>query len=260
MNLKMLKEQVLVANLDLPRHGLVTFTWGNVSGIDRERNLVVIKPSGVSYERMRVEDMVVLDLAGKQVEGSLRPSADTAVRRERREMLANLAAYTSADPSKLNDYVARRDREMFANFQRWMARWPAGTKVIVWTATAHAARAPHRFKGFEGVQPFGAYLARRYGKRMFALGFAAQGGTTRGRPSPLAIAAPAPDSLEVFAGPIAPGGTLFLDYAALTGAGVRPGGLFSHVPNIADWSQLLDGVVVFPLEAAATDIRTSGWR
>jgi L-ribulose-5-phosphate 4-epimerase len=72
MNLKTLKDQVLAANLDLPRHGLVTFTWGNVSGIDRERNLVVIKPSGVSYERMRVEDMVVLDLAGKQVEGALR--------------------------------------------------------------------------------------------------------------------------------------------------------------------------------------------
>lgn len=78
MNLKTLKDQVLAANLDLPRHGLVTFTWGNVSGIDRERNLVVIKPSGVSYERMRVEDMVVLDLAGKQVEGALRPSSDTA--------------------------------------------------------------------------------------------------------------------------------------------------------------------------------------
>ncbi|MDH0351431.1 L-ribulose-5-phosphate 4-epimerase [Aeromonas caviae] len=78
MSLKTLKDQVLAANLDLPRHGLVTFTWGNVSGIDRERNLVVIKPSGVSYERMRVEDMVVLDLAGKQVEGALRPSSDTA--------------------------------------------------------------------------------------------------------------------------------------------------------------------------------------
>ena len=78
MNLQMLKEQVLVANLDLPHHGLVTFTWGNVSGIDREQGLVVIKPSGVSYERMRVEDMVVLDLAGKQVEGALRPSSDTA--------------------------------------------------------------------------------------------------------------------------------------------------------------------------------------
>ena len=78
MSLKQLKEQVLEANLDLPRHGLVTFTWGNVSGIDRELGLVVIKPSGVSYDRMKVEDLVVLDLAGKQVEGALRPSSDTA--------------------------------------------------------------------------------------------------------------------------------------------------------------------------------------
>lgn len=78
MNLKRLKEQVLTANLDLPRHGLVTFTWGNVSGIDREQGLVVIKPSGVSYDKMLLEDLVVLDLAGRQVEGILRPSSDTA--------------------------------------------------------------------------------------------------------------------------------------------------------------------------------------
>ncbi|MFC5704850.1 L-ribulose-5-phosphate 4-epimerase [Aeromonas eucrenophila] len=78
MNLKRLKEQVLTANLDLPRHGLVTFTWGNVSGIDREQGLVVIKPSGVSYDKMLLEDLVVLDLAGRQVEGALRPSSDTA--------------------------------------------------------------------------------------------------------------------------------------------------------------------------------------
>ncbi|HAT06259.1 MAG TPA: L-ribulose-5-phosphate 4-epimerase, partial [Aeromonas salmonicida] len=78
MNLKALKEQVLTANLDLPRHHLVTFTWGNVSGIDREQGLVVIKPSGVSYNKMQLEDLVVLDLAGKQLEGALRPSSDTA--------------------------------------------------------------------------------------------------------------------------------------------------------------------------------------
>ena len=75
--LKELKEQVLQANLDLVRHGLVVFTWGNVSGIDRERGLIVIKPSGVPYDEMRPEHMVVLDLDGKQVEGDLRPSSDT---------------------------------------------------------------------------------------------------------------------------------------------------------------------------------------
>lgn len=189
---------------------------------------------------------------------ALPPSTDTAVRRERREMLANLAAYAGADPTSPNGYIASRDRAMFANFERWMARWPAGTKVIVWTATAHAARAPHGFKGFEGVLPFGAYLDRRYEKSMFTLGFAAQGGTTRGRPAPRVIEAPAPNSLEVFVGPVAPGGALWLDRAGLLRAGTRPGGLFNHMPVTADWSRLLDGVVVFPAEAAATDIRKAG--
>jgi len=76
--LEHLKEEVLAANLDLPRHGLVTFTWGNVSAIDRERGLVVIKPSGVEYAHMKLADMVVVDLAGKVVDGDKRPSSDTA--------------------------------------------------------------------------------------------------------------------------------------------------------------------------------------
>ncbi len=75
--LKKLKEQVCRANLLLPEHNLVTFTWGNVSGIDRKRGLVVIKPSGLNYEWMKPEDMVVLDLEGKVVEGSWKPSSDT---------------------------------------------------------------------------------------------------------------------------------------------------------------------------------------
>lgn len=75
--LRALKEQVLEANLDLPKYGLVTFTWGNVSGIDRESGLVVIKPSGVPYEKLKLDDLVVVDLEGNKVEGSLRPSSDT---------------------------------------------------------------------------------------------------------------------------------------------------------------------------------------
>lgn len=76
--LEQLKQQVLEANLALPKHGLVTFTWGNVSGIDRTLGLVVIKPSGVEYEVMQVEDMVVVDLhSGKVVEGNKKPSSDT---------------------------------------------------------------------------------------------------------------------------------------------------------------------------------------
>ncbi|WP_308589097.1 L-ribulose-5-phosphate 4-epimerase [uncultured Oscillibacter sp.] len=75
--LEELKRQVLAANLLLPRHGLVTFTWGNVSGIDRERGLVVIKPSGVDYDEMTAEDLAVVDLEGRRVEGRWKPSSDT---------------------------------------------------------------------------------------------------------------------------------------------------------------------------------------
>jgi len=76
--LETLKKEVYKANLDLVKHGLVLFTWGNVSAIDRTTGLVVIKPSGVSYEEMKEEDMVVVDLNGKIVEGKLKPSSDTA--------------------------------------------------------------------------------------------------------------------------------------------------------------------------------------
>lgn len=76
--LEALKQSVYEANLLLPKHGLVTFTWGNVSGVDREQGLMVIKPSGVEYDTMRAEDMVVVDLkTGKKVEGELNPSSDT---------------------------------------------------------------------------------------------------------------------------------------------------------------------------------------
>lgn len=74
--LERLKQEVFEANLLLPRYGLITFTWGNVSGIDREKGLVVIKPSGVEYDTMTVEDMVVVDMEGNRVEGNLKPSSD----------------------------------------------------------------------------------------------------------------------------------------------------------------------------------------
>ncbi len=76
--LEELKVSVYKANMELPRYGLVTFTWGNVSAIDRESGLLVIKPSGVEYDRLTPEDMVVVDLNGKKVEGHFNPSSDTA--------------------------------------------------------------------------------------------------------------------------------------------------------------------------------------
>jgi len=89
--LEQLKEQVFQANLLLPKHGLITFTWGNVSGIDREQGLVVIKPSGVSYDVMKADDMVVVELdAGKVVEGKLKPSSDTPTHVELYKAFPNL--------------------------------------------------------------------------------------------------------------------------------------------------------------------------
>src|SRR5690625_1683227 len=75
--LEELKQQVLEANLALPEHNLVTFTWGNVSGINREYELIVIKPSGVPYAYLSRDDMVVVDFQGNVVEGNLKPSSDT---------------------------------------------------------------------------------------------------------------------------------------------------------------------------------------
>ena len=75
--LKKLKQEVFEANLELPKRGLVVYTWGNVSGIHREKGLVVIKPSGVEYDELTVEDMVVVDLEGNVVEGRYKPSSDT---------------------------------------------------------------------------------------------------------------------------------------------------------------------------------------
>lgn len=80
--LEQLKQQVLVANLALPKYGLVTFTWGNVSGVDRASGLMVIKPSGVDYEGMGIDDMVVVDIvSGEVVEGKWKPSSDTETHR-----------------------------------------------------------------------------------------------------------------------------------------------------------------------------------
>ena len=75
--LEELKKQVYEANMKLPYYGLVTFTWGNVSAIDKEKGLFVIKPSGVDYDKLSPEDMVVMDLEGNRIEGCLNPSSDT---------------------------------------------------------------------------------------------------------------------------------------------------------------------------------------
>jgi len=88
--LEKLKEEVYKANMDLPKYGLVTFTWGNVSGIDREKGLFVIKPSGVDYDLLTPDDMVVMDLEGNKVEGRYNPSSDTATHLELYKAFPNI--------------------------------------------------------------------------------------------------------------------------------------------------------------------------
>ena len=88
--LEELKQQVYEANMLLPKYHLVTFTWGNVSGIDRESGFFVIKPSGVDYEELTPDAMVVVDLDGKVVEGQYRPSSDTATHVELYKAFPNI--------------------------------------------------------------------------------------------------------------------------------------------------------------------------
>ncbi len=112
--LKKLKEQVFQANLLLPEHGLVVFTWGNVSGIQREKGLVVIKPSGVSYEAMKADDMVVVELeTGKVVDGKLKPSSDTATHIELYKAFPNIGGIVHTH-SRWATTFAQAGRGIFA--------------------------------------------------------------------------------------------------------------------------------------------------
>ena len=103
--LEQLKKEVWEANMLLPKYGLVTFTWGNVSGIDRESRLVVIKPSGVEYDTMKPEDMVVVDLNGKVVEGDLNPSSDTPTHVEFYKAFPNIGGVTHTHSSYATSFA-----------------------------------------------------------------------------------------------------------------------------------------------------------
>ena len=114
-----LKKKVLEANLALVNHGLVLFTWGNVSGIDRDRGLVAIKPSGISYEEMGIEDIVVLDLNGNTVEGNLKPSSDTATHIELYKAFADVGGIVHTH-------------------SEWATSWAQAGKPIPAYGTTHA--------------------------------------------------------------------------------------------------------------------------
>lgn len=121
--LEALRQRVLEANLALPAHGLVTLTWGNVSGIDRDRGLVAIKPSGVAYESMRAEDIVVVDLDGNRVEGDRRPSTDTP---------SHLALYRAFD--EIGAVVHTHST--------WATAWAQAEREIPILGTTHADLCP----------------------------------------------------------------------------------------------------------------------
>ena len=108
--LESLKQKVYEANMELPKRGLITYTWGNVSGIDRESGLLVIKPSGVSYDKMKASDMVVVDLDGNVVEGDLRPSSDTPTHIELYKKYPNIGGVVHTHSSFATSWAqAKRD-------------------------------------------------------------------------------------------------------------------------------------------------------
>ncbi|MCC8098866.1 MAG: L-ribulose-5-phosphate 4-epimerase [Clostridiales bacterium] len=108
--LEELKIKVYEANMELPRRGLVTYTWGNVSGIDREKGLFVIKPSGVEYDELKPKDLVVMDLDGNKVEGSMNPSSDTKTHLELYKAFPELGGIVHThSPYAVSWAQARRD-------------------------------------------------------------------------------------------------------------------------------------------------------
>jgi len=117
--LEQLRQQVLAANLLLPKNALVTLTWGNVSGIDRASGLVVIKPSGVNYAELTAENMVIVDLDGKIIEGKLNPSSDTATHVELYKAFPNIGGIVHTH-------------------SRWATSFAQAGKPIEATGTTHA--------------------------------------------------------------------------------------------------------------------------
>ena len=130
--LEELKQKVYEANMLLPAYHLVTFTWGNVSGIERERGLFVIKPSGGDYEKLRPEDMVVMDLEGNKVEGSLNPSTDTPTHMELYRRFPNIGGVVHTH-------------------SRWATIWAQAGRDIPAYGTTHA-------DSFDGPVPVTRWL------------------------------------------------------------------------------------------------------
>ena len=119
--LEALKQQVYEANMELPRRGLVTYTWGNVSGIDREKGLFVIKPSGVEYDELTPEMLVVMDLNGNKIEGELKPSSDTKTHLELYKAFSALGGIVHTHSTHAVAFAqAGRSRRAWAKATAWV--------------------------------------------------------------------------------------------------------------------------------------------
>ena len=135
--LEELKKQVYEANMLLPKYGLVTFTWGNVSGIDKNKGLFVIKPSGVEYDKLTPDDMVVMDLEGNKVEGRYNPSSDTATHLELYKAFPEIGGVVHTHSSYATSFAqAGRDIPCYGTthadyiYGPWFLQRHAGTDII----------------------------------------------------------------------------------------------------------------------------------
>ena len=136
--LEALKQAVWAANMELPQRGLVTYTWGNVSGIDREKGLVVIKPSGVGYDELTPENLVVLDLDGNRVEGELNPSSEVAALKVEEYLLAAKLFCPRWDAA----YAGTLLKKFGLDTKKRISKLSKGQMSMVTITAALASRAP----------------------------------------------------------------------------------------------------------------------
>lgn len=184
--------------------------------------------------------------------GSLRGAIPT----EQRMMLRSLSAFLDSVTVKgPGPYIEARDRAMFENLRRLHSRLPRDTRLIVWTANAHAAKDAEGAAGFSGLRNLGSYVIEAFGQRSYALGTTALAGNRSWgreiRPLPEA----APSSLERLAFSDGNRASVFLDADNLAKLGFVPAALFGFMPVPANWSGRFDGVVVFAEEHAAYNTR-----
>lgn len=169
---------------------------------------------------------------------------------EKLHMLGNVERYARRDWADAASHGRQRDLSMWINHQWLRARLPRGSKIILWGATVHLARDATAHPAFAGGGNLGAYIDRSYGRRAFVLGFTASTGSYRSGESVKMLAAAAPGSLEQSALRGTGAQQVYLGRERLRALGRVEGGVFAHEPVTADWSKVVDGLIVFREERA----------